>query len=79
MLFINPISCSRASDGTRLTGQFYCRWEEIAERHGFPSRDLLPEVDDAITGLVTAAIWFGVTTWYLTLADGYHVPRRFLV
>ena len=28
--------------------------------------DLLPELDDAITGLITTAIWFGITTGYLT-------------
>jgi hypothetical protein len=27
-----------------------------------------PEVDDAVTGWVTAAIWFGISTGYLTLA-----------
>jgi hypothetical protein len=71
------------SDGTHLTDQFYCRWETIADRHGFPVHDehgdLLPEVDDEVTGLITAAIWFGITTGYLTLAGSYQVPRRFLV
>jgi hypothetical protein len=28
--------------------------------------DLLPELDDTITGLITTAIWFGITTGYLT-------------
>jgi hypothetical protein len=73
----------RASDGTHLTGQFYCRWEAIAGRHGFPVHDehgdLLSEVDDKITGLITAAIWFGVTTGHLALASSHHVPRRLLV
>jgi hypothetical protein len=73
----------RARDGAHLTDQFYCPWEAIADRHGFPVHDehgdLLPEVDDEITCLITAAIWFGVTTGYLALAGSYHVPRRFLV
>ncbi len=43
------------------------------------SGDLLPEVNDAVTGLITSAIWFGVTTGYLALAGSCHVPRRFLV
>lgn len=67
-----------ASDGV---DQFYCRWEEIADRHGFPVQDehgdLLPEVDDAITGLITAAIWFGITTGYLTLTGTYRILRKF--
>jgi hypothetical protein len=62
----------RASEGTHLTDQFYCRWEALADRHGFSVHDdhggLLPEVNDEITGLITAAIWFGVTTGYLALA-----------
>jgi hypothetical protein len=36
-------------------------------------------VNDEITGLITVAIWFGVTTGYLALAGSYYVPRRFLV
>ncbi len=44
------------------------------DRHG----DLLPEVDTAITRTVTAAIWFGITTGYLTLTGSYHVPRKYL-
>ncbi len=40
--------------------------------------DLLPGVDEALTHTVSAAIWFGVTTGYLTLAGSYHIPREFL-
>jgi hypothetical protein len=28
--------------------------------------DLLSELDDATTGLITTAIWLGITTGYLT-------------
>lgn len=28
--------------------------------------DLLPELDDATTGLITTAIWLGITSGYLT-------------
>jgi hypothetical protein len=28
--------------------------------------DLLPELDDATTGLITTAIWLGITRGYLT-------------
>lgn len=72
----------RASDGTCLTDQLYFRWEAIAGRRGFPVHDehgdLLPEVDAEVTGLITAAIWFGVTTGYFALAGNYEVPRRLL-
>jgi hypothetical protein len=37
------------------------------------------EAWQAITRTVTASIWFGITTGYLTLAGSYQVPRRFLV
>lgn len=37
-----------------------------------------PDVDDAITHTVTAAIWFGITTGYLTLTGSYHIPRKYL-
>jgi hypothetical protein len=72
-----------AGDGGRnLFDQFYTRWEEIADRHGFPAHDergdLLPEVDDAITCRITAAIWFGITTGYHTLASSYGIPRGLL-
>jgi hypothetical protein len=33
---------------------------------------------DAITRTVTAAIWFGITTGYLTLTGSYRIPRKFL-
>jgi hypothetical protein len=46
----------------------------VHDGHG----DLLPGVDAAITRTVTAAIWFGITTGYLTLTGGYRVPRRYL-
>ena len=39
---------------------------------------LRPEVDAAITRTVTAAIWFGITTGYLTLTGSYHIPRKYL-
>ena len=44
------------------------------DEHG----DLLAEVDDAITRTVTTAIWFGITTGYLTPTGSYHIPRKFL-
>lgn len=37
-----------------------------------------PDVLDAITRTVAAAIWFGLTTGYLTLTGKYTIPRKFL-
>ena len=38
-----------------------------------------PDVDDAISHAISAAIWFGLTAGYLTLTGGhYYVPRKFL-
>jgi hypothetical protein len=38
--------------------------------------DLLPELDDATTGLITTAIWLGITSGYLhpahTLSTTHH-------
>jgi hypothetical protein len=36
-----------------------------------------PDVLDAITHTVSAAIWFGLTTGYLTLTGRYHI-RKYL-
>jgi hypothetical protein len=63
-------------DGFRSQG------EEIAIRHGLTVQDeggdpLRPDVDDAITGLITGAIWFGITTGHYTITGGrYRIPRR---
>jgi hypothetical protein len=58
-------------------------WEDIVREHAITitdeDGDLLPDLDDAITGLITAAIWFGITTGYFIIAGGsYHIPRKFL-
>jgi hypothetical protein len=35
-------------------------------------------VDDAVTRIITDAIWFGITTGYLTLTGGrYSISRKF--
>ena len=44
----------------------------MADEHG----DLLPGLDNAVTGTITAAIWFGITTGYFTLTGSYRIPRR---
>jgi hypothetical protein len=72
----------RTSDGTHLLDQLYLRWEEIAQQHGFTvndgSGDILPELNEAVTDLITAAIWFGVTTGHHAIAGGVHfVPSKF--
>jgi hypothetical protein len=42
----------------------------VHDEHG----NLLPGADDAVTRTVTAAIWFGITTGYLTLAGSCRIP-----
>lgn len=58
-------------------------WYELARECGITVNDedgeLRPDIDAAITRTVTASVWFGITTGYLTLAGSYQVPRRFLV
>ena len=44
----------------------------VDDEHG----DLRPDVLDAITRTVSAAIWFGLTTGYLTLTSSYRIPRK---
>jgi hypothetical protein len=57
-------------------------WYDLADRCGITvtdeGGDLRPDIDRAITRTVTASIWFGITTGYLTLAGGYHIPRKYL-
>jgi hypothetical protein len=57
-------------------------WLETARRCGIAvddeHGDLLPDVLDAISHTVSAAIWFGLTTGYLTLTGSYHIPRKLL-
>jgi hypothetical protein len=71
--------------GTGITpvGQLIEDWYELARKCGIDEDgedgELRPDIDAAITRTVTASIWFGVTTGYLTLAGSYQVPRRFLV
>lgn len=71
--------------GTRITPveQLIEDWYELARACGIAVTDedgeLRPEVDAAITRTVTASIWFGITTGYLTLAGSYQIPRKFLV
>jgi hypothetical protein len=70
-----------AGNGISPVDQMCSDWLEMADRCGIPVHDahgdLRPEVDEAITRTVTAAIWFGITTGYLTLTRGrYRVPRN---
>src|SRR5579859_7767492 len=51
-------------------------WYELARQCGINVNDehgeLRPDVDEAITRVVTASIWFGVTTGYHAIASGAH-------
>jgi hypothetical protein len=57
------------------------RWE-LARQCGIAVDDeygdLLPGVLDATSRTVSQAIWFGLTTGYLTLTGSYYIPRKFL-
>lgn len=67
-----------AGNGISPAEQLCEDWYDLARQYGITvpdeQGDLRPEVDDAITRTVTAAIWFGVTTGYLTLTDLPHPP-----
>jgi hypothetical protein len=57
-------------------------WYELARQCGINVNDdngeLRPDVDEAITRVVTASIWFGITTGHHAIAGGAHfVPRKF--
>ena len=42
------------------------------------SGSVLPDVLEAFSHTVSAAIWFGLTTGYLILTGSYRIPRKFL-
>jgi hypothetical protein len=62
--------------------QFCEDWLDLARQCGITVDDehgeLRPDVLDAISHTVSAAIWYGLTTAYLTLTSGYHIPRKWL-
>jgi hypothetical protein len=56
-------------------------WYELARQCGINVNDengeLRPEIDEAITSVVTASIWFGITTGHHAIEGGAHfVPRK---
>jgi hypothetical protein len=70
------------SDGHQVD-QLCEDWLEQARQCGLAvddeDGDLRPDVLDTISHTVSAAIWFGLTTGYLTMTGGsYHIPRKFL-
>lgn len=69
------------SDGHHVD-QLCDGWLELARQSGIAvddeHGDPQPDVLDAISHTVSAAIWFGLTTGYLTLTGRYHIPRKFL-
>ena len=69
------------SDG-RQVDQLCEGWLDLARQCGIAVDDehgeLRPDVLDAISHTVSAAIWYGLTTAYLTLTGSYHIPRKFL-
>jgi hypothetical protein len=71
-----------AGNGASSVEQLIEDWYDLARQCGITVHDghggLLPEVDAAIARTVTAAIWFGITTGYLTLTGSCHIPRKYL-
>jgi hypothetical protein len=57
-------------------------WYELARQCGIRVHDehgdIRPDIDEAITRTVIAAIWFGITAGYLTMTGAYHIPRKYL-
>jgi hypothetical protein len=70
------------SDGRCPVDQLCDGWLDLARECGITVDDedgeLRPDVLDAISHTISAAIWYGLTTGYLTLTGSYHIPRKFL-
>jgi len=70
------------SDGHAQVDLLCEGWLDLARQSGITVDDghgnLLPDALDAISHTVSAAIWFALTTGYLTLTGRYHLPRKFL-
>jgi len=71
------------SDGRYQVDQLCEGWLALARQCGIAVEDehgdLRPDVLDAITQTVSEAIWFGLTTGYVTLTGGsFAIPRKFL-
>jgi hypothetical protein len=57
-------------------------WLEAARQHGITvdgeDGEILPDVLDTISRVITAAFWSGLTAGHFTIAGGtYYVPRKF--
>ena len=70
------------SDGRYQVDQLCEAWLDLASQAGIAvddeHGDPRPDVLDAISHTISAAIWFGLTTGYLTLTGRYHIPRKWL-
>jgi hypothetical protein len=71
------------SDSWHPVDQLCERWLDLGRQCGLAVDDEqgdLPRTDvlDAISHTISAAIWFGLTTGYLTLTGRYTIPRKFL-
>jgi hypothetical protein len=69
------------SDGPHPVDQLCDDWLELARQHGLPVQgqdsDPLPGMLDVVERTVCTAIWFGITTGYMTLARHYTIPRKY--
>ena len=81
-LFQEMIDVFGADQGTSPVERLIDDWYDLARQCGINVNDehdeLRPDIDEAITRTVTAAVWFGITAGYLTLAGSYSTPRRLM-
>jgi hypothetical protein len=66
-----------------LIDQVYDTWYRVAREQGVTLTDergdFLQHLEFAVNEVITAAIWFGITTGHQVIAgDSYHVPRRLM-
>lgn len=68
-------------DGHHQVDKLCDGWLDLARQCGLAVEgqdgELLIDVLDAISHTISQAIWFGLTTGYLTLTGRYHIPRKF--
>ena len=80
ILFQEMIDAFGTGSGISPVERLIDDWYELAGTCGITVTDehgeLRPDIDQAITHTVTASIWFGITTGYLTLTGSYRIPHR---
>lgn len=79
ILFQEMLDVFGTGKGVSPVEQLIDDWYELARKCGITVTDeddeLRADIDQAITRTVTASIWFGITTGYLTLTGSYGIPN----